>query len=86
MAHSFIEAEYKLRPLLKFVKFVIYSPSLMFISLNNLLSTVTILVQQTYTQPVFHSRMKHIPLDYHFIWKQVQGQSFQVPIFSLIIN
>lgn len=66
--------------LLKFARFVIYSLYFVCIFLNNQLSTSTMLVQQSHTpNPVFHSRMNHIDLDYNFIQERVQKDLSNCP-------
>ena len=65
-----------LLPLLTFVRFLIYLVSSICSLLRNKLSTVTISVRPT--NPVFHSRMKHVALDYHFICEQVQNDNLHV--------
>ncbi|XP_019082506.1 PREDICTED: uncharacterized protein LOC109125377 [Camelina sativa] len=41
-------------------------------------------IEETYmsANPVFHSRMKHLALDYHFVREQVQGKTLRVAHIS----
>ncbi|KAL6328776.1 hypothetical protein AAG906_003793 [Vitis piasezkii] len=49
---------------------------------TNQLFIVIMLVQQICSNPVFHSRMKHVALDYHFIREQVQNGLLRVSHIS----